>query len=150
MNNIIFLDIDGVLNTYSLIREFGLDYIDNGMVKILKYIVENTNARIVISSTWRLKHDDLMMVKSNLFLENLSYIDRTPFLPNDERCDEIENWLYKNIDNYDNFIILDDDPDASGEKFDKHFFQTDPEVGLTYEIAKKAIDFLNVDLQREC
>lgn len=150
MNNIIFLDIDGVLNNYSLIREFGLDYIDNGMVKLLKYIVENTNSRIVLSSTWRLKQYDLALVESNLRLENLKYIDITPFLLNDERCDEIESWLYRNLDNYDNFVILDDDPDASGEKFINHFFQTDPDVGLTYDIAKKAVDFLNLDLQRSC
>lgn len=50
---VIFLDIDGVLNVYCESRdEFGCcfhkHFEDN-----LRYIIDNTNAKIVISSTWK-------------------------------------------------------------------------------------------------
>lgn len=147
MNNIIFLDIDGVLNNYSLIRNYGLDYIDNEMVKILKHIVENTNSKIVLSSTWRLKTKDKLLVESNLALEGMNFIDCTRVRSFDDRCDEINDWLIANKETVSNFIILDDDPDASNDSLSKHFFQTDGDIGLTNEIAQQAINFLNLGLQ---
>ena len=147
MNNIIFLDIDGVLNNYSLIRNYGLDYIDNDMVKILKNIVNITNSKIVLSSTWRKKATDRLLVKSSLALEGMNFIDCTSVRSFDDRCDEINDWLIANKETVFNFIILDDDPDASNDNLSKHFFQTDGDIGLTNEIAQQAINFLNLGLQ---
>ena len=53
MDNIIFLDIDGVLNVYCESRDkygctFHQQFVDN-----LKYIIDSTGADIVITSTWR-------------------------------------------------------------------------------------------------
>lgn len=147
MNNIIFLDIDGVLNTFNLVRNYGFDYIDNDMVKILKNIVTRTNSKIVLSSTWRKKATDRVLVKSNLALEGLSFIDCTGIRSFDDRCDEINDWIIENKETISNFIILDDDPDASNDALSKHFFQTNGDIGLTNEIAQQAINFLNLDLQ---
>jgi len=49
--NIVFLDIDGVLN-----QNGSMDFppaLDTAKVGNLNLILENTNANIVISSTWR-------------------------------------------------------------------------------------------------
>jgi predicted mannosyl-3-phosphoglycerate phosphatase (HAD superfamily) len=48
---IIFLDIDGVLNNYNTLGE-GLNWESNA-VKILKRIIKETGAKVVLSSTWR-------------------------------------------------------------------------------------------------
>ncbi len=60
---IIFLDVDGVLNCHNTFKKQHEKYIKTGIweieielskVKLLKQIVDNTNAKIVLSSTWRL------------------------------------------------------------------------------------------------
>ena len=48
---IIFLDIDGVLNT-AFTRKRN-EHIDDFRVKLLSDIVQQTNAKIVLTSTWR-------------------------------------------------------------------------------------------------
>ena len=52
--NIIFLDIDGVLNNYDTKDRFrGFIGIDDKLVDILKEIVDRTDASIVLSSSWK-------------------------------------------------------------------------------------------------
>ena len=65
--NYLFLDIDGVLNT----GQYSNYLVDNGLcetdadgylfdpeaVKNLRYIIEKTDAKIIITSTWRLDGD---------------------------------------------------------------------------------------------
>ena len=51
---IIFLDIDGVLNCQkSQSKCGGLIGIDDKKVKVLRKIVESTNAKIVLCSSWK-------------------------------------------------------------------------------------------------
>ena len=55
---IIFLDIDGVLNSIGWVeRTKGTAYedkeIDPSKVRLLKQIIDKTDAKIVLSSTWR-------------------------------------------------------------------------------------------------
>lgn len=59
----LFLDFDGVLNTTSyakLLRKEGIDHYDEfgamfdpKTISNLKYIVDHTGCKIVLSSTWR-------------------------------------------------------------------------------------------------
>ena len=64
---IIFLDIDGVLNYQ------GSQLIDEDCLNNLKYIIEKTNAKIVLISTWKQSFDD------EIFSE-LSEKDKESFL----------------------------------------------------------------------
>lgn len=50
--NIIFLDIDGVLNSYAYYKETGND-LNLKSVDILCQIYHKFNCKIVLSSTWR-------------------------------------------------------------------------------------------------
>ena len=56
-DRIIFLDIDGVLNTKSYRENPDVDYyndfISDHNMRFLKHIVMATDAKIVLSSTWR-------------------------------------------------------------------------------------------------
>ena len=77
---VIFLDIDGVLNSFQTFREIYYEHeltgfrrvaIDIDKVKLLKEIVDNTGALIVLSSSWRtfgkMKKGKLVTKNQNLF-----------------------------------------------------------------------------------
>lgn len=147
---IIFLDLDGVLNVYPQGHdEFGAifhaHFVDN-----LKRIIDETGAKIVISSTWRmsgLSEMQRMWKERNLPGE---VIDVTPIM-NTERGEEIAEWLREN--QVDNFCILDDDDDMLFEQlnnFVKCSGNTDHEdhvdgggYGLTKKCAERTIEILN-------
>lgn len=121
---VIFLDIDGVLNSAAFMkaraknfntvnkeeRDRWLDMLDQEAVKLLNQAVEATNAKIVISSTWRILHS---VNKLTSFLKEKDFIgkiiDATPRFSGKPRGDEIQAWLDKN--QVDDFVIVDDDND---------------------------------------
>ena len=119
---IIFLDIDGVLNLIPQGHdEFG-GIFHSHFVNNLKRVIDETGAKIVISSTWR--HDGLQRMKDMWEKRNLpgDVIDITPdcnvlfkegsfnFLDEIDRGHEIEYWLVKHPE-VKNYVILDDDND---------------------------------------
>ncbi|MFW6246986.1 MAG: HAD domain-containing protein [bacterium] len=148
---VIFLDIDGVLCVIPTgFDEFGAlfhkRFEDN-----LKWIIEETNAKIVISSTWRLA--GLEEMKEMWKHRNLAgeVIDITPFGGMDNiRGDEIQVWSDNN--NTENYVIIDDDTDMWESQLN-NFVQTsnnsdhpdcvDIGYGLTRKCAEKAIKILN-------
>jgi len=137
---VIFLDVDGVLNTFDLTRSYGLDYIDDGMVRRLGMVVGQTGADIVLSSYWRLHPSDRSLVDAALKEYGMFVHDRTPSLSG-PRSREISHWLSSNED-ISTYAILDDD-DEAGIDMEGSFFQTDPNVGLTLDIAEMVVEHLN-------
>jgi len=131
---IIFLDIDGVLNNYNTVCE-GVHW-EPGLVKILKRIIAETKAKVVISSTWRRTEYYRNIIKNDM---KIDFIDVTPKLWK-KRGVEIQTWLDENP-GVEKFIILDDDSDMV--HLMPHLLQTDGEFGLTNEIADEAIKKLN-------
>lgn len=129
---IIFLDIDGVLNNYSTPGECLCWEPDS--VKILKRIIKETGAEIVLSSTWRKIERHCDIITDDM---QINYIGKTPSLYK-KRGIEIQAWLDEHPDiDVEKFIILDDDSDM--EHLMPHLLQTDGEFGLTNEIADEAI-----------
>jgi len=131
---IIFLDIDGVLNNYSTPGEC-LCW-ESSLVKILKRVIRETGAEIVLSSTWRKIERHCDIITDDM---QINYIGRTPSLYK-KRGIEIQAWLDDNP-GVEKFIILDDDSDMV--HLIPHLLQTDGEFGLTNEIADEAIEILN-------
>lgn len=147
---VIFLDIDGVLNVRTIeYDEYGAlfhpHFIDN-----LRTIIDKTNAKIVISSSWRfegLERMQAMWKDRNLPGE---VIDITPYLGNHTiRGYEIEEWLYKHTP--ENYVIIDDDSDMLQSQKNNfvctfknmnHSDYIDLGYGLTKECAEKAIKIL--------
>lgn len=122
--NIIFLDIDGVLNTgrnqdfqASIEGKSTFEHqfnFDDGCMKNLKELVDEFDAYIVISSSWRIEKDETYGTE---ILRNLKdydldnrIIDRTPSFST-IRGEEIKQWLINNKEKVDNFLILDDEDD---------------------------------------
>lgn len=151
--NIIFLDIDGVLDrTVEELQNDDLkieepeDMLSPQCIGCLKDIVDKTNAKIVVSSVWRLRYSpegfqQLFKNKSNIdcFLPVID-ITRKRSTANEIRGDLVNEWLSNN--EYENYVILDDDCDFYE---DQNFVWVGNEEGkglCNKEIQDKIFNFL--------
>lgn len=146
---IIFLDIDGVLNNMESLRfprtrittsKHSYSTAHPTCIKALNHLTAETDARLVISSTWRglgLKNLRLLFQEWGI---RGSVIGLTPDLGFVDRGIEIEAWLENNQPN-DAYVILDDGDDMASLK--QFLVQTDYEVGLTHNDALRAVAVLN-------
>jgi len=166
---IIFLDVDGVLNTNRYSKEqiqknngrFKFEMIfnfDPRAMENLKEIVDSTNAYIVISSTWRLGHDDEEDEYWTNLIKNLKEYDLdkkvigiTPIIP--IRCDteimqvtrgdEIMRWLNENSNKkIEKFAIIDDENLIKGP-LKNYLVRCNSYYGITKGTKKKVIDLLS-------
>lgn len=140
---IIFCDVDGVLNNANLLREGGIDTIADSLLAILKKIIISTDAKIVLSSTWRINPDNRRLVREAFARHDMDFIDCTVDLWREDRSIEILEWLHRNPQ-VEKFAVLDDDPDAGTNGLHDSFFKTSFDVGLTEDIANKIILHLNI------
>lgn len=119
---VLFLDIDGVLNNNHTLERFeGALGIDPAMVKSLKFILYQTKAKVVLSSTWRLYPSAKAEVER--VLAPYEVIDVTP--DNNgltSRGTEIQQWLDAHPE-VERYAILDDNEDFL-EHQKPNFFQT--------------------------
>lgn len=110
---VIFLDIDGVLNSDEYFDKIegqnihGIEKdIDVETIKLLKKAIEETGAKVVLSSSWRYRKraQDL---KQLMFECGVTVHSSTPYLEN-VRGEEIKQWLKEHPDTED-FVLLDDE-----------------------------------------
>lgn len=153
--NVIFLDIDGVLNedTTPTRTRSRFIFIDQDKLLRLKQIVEATGAKIVLSSTWRYDRDDPKYNGDFLELQEAFHnvgLDFYSFTPVDaigiRRGMEIKAWLglHPEVDRY---IILDDELfDFEERRLLPRLIKTEfRDGGLTEELAQEAIELLKED-----
>lgn len=151
---VLFLDIDGVLNTsntFQLRSQGGLlippceDPLELPCLNELDRILDTVpDTKIVVSSSWRIirKLDQLKEIFRKANFKNFEkIIDVTPIL-SERRGHEIQKWLNKNplVEQY---AIVDDDNDmldSHQSRFIKTWFH---HGGLTKDCADKIIDVLN-------
>lgn len=120
---IIFLDVDGVLNSHSFprkmfneegVRVFEEDILDKRAIACLKQIVNaTTDAMIVLTSTWRKFPNSRARLVQQLAEYELFIHSDTP-CTGKKRGDDISAWfnLHKDIP-IESYIILDDDSDMN-------------------------------------
>lgn len=141
---VIFLDIDGVMNSCfsktSTVHE-NLAFDPNCVAHLYK-IIAATDAKVVLSSSWRI--GETIETISNRVLSHYGLdkylIGMTPF--QDFECtrgEEIKQWLSKN--SCDSFVILDDDNDMGS--YTPYLVRTKTKYGLQAYHVQKAIDILN-------
>lgn len=143
---IIFLDIDGVLNNHTTLIPWGFD---NECIKYFNWILQKTDAKIIISSAWRyliidgqmtLKGFETMMRTHGINCLNrvigLTTLDDIIF----EREDQIKLWISVKKESIEKFIIIDDCWEFPTYK--NNFVHTDGYYGLTFKDAEKAIQIL--------
>lgn len=136
---ILFLDIDGVVNSRRTALAFGgypHDFSPAGMARfdpvaiaMVRRLCRETKTSIVLSSTWRL-HFTVAEVAAGL---DLPVIDHTPNSPAgyDGRGHEIAAWLAAHPE-VDSYAIVDDQAVMLPEQA-AHFGQTDEACGLSLD-----------------
>ncbi len=160
---IIFLDINGVLKTgiyaihyFEVCKHFGLSrkdgkdlrhglrdefgsHFDPRPVQLLEYIIKETGAKIVISSTWRHSGEEQMKLMWEMRSLPGEVIGITKHL-NTDRGEEIAEYLREN--ETDAYVIIDDHRDMLPEQIN-NFVKVDGEYGITLKDAEKIISILN-------
>jgi len=136
---IIFLDVDGVLN--SVQDRFSWTIESDKHLILLACIVRRTNAKIVVSSSWR-NCSLLDTLKKRLNDFSMSIYDKTCCSEHGIRGLEIKEWL-DNHNDIESFVILDDEAFDIKEHFPNNFVQTSMKVGLQKEDAEKCIAILS-------
>jgi hypothetical protein len=176
---VIFLDIDGVMNgsdeIVDLIKNHGKNGIEatfptDAKCKLLKQLVDETEAKIVLSSTWRLHSSGLRDLKVTFEPHNLKLFDRTchqvpasrfegtkysSIVPLQmykyhehsesvigDRGAEIASWLLDHPD-VESFVILDDEAYDICPWFPQNLVKTNTKIGLLEDHIKKAKEILN-------
>ena len=149
---VLFLDIDGVLNSRSYVERASWDpplgsrddlhILDPAAIALLNTVLAATGAVVVISSSWRVTYalDAFQsMFEQRGFTGRV--VDVTPQLPGRQRSREIAAWL-EATPNVVTFAIVDDIDDA-GVGYAEQFVQTTFESGLTPYHARELARILN-------
>jgi hypothetical protein len=142
---IIFLDIDGVITS----ARTGWYNWDIYGINFLRWVCKNSDAKIVISSTWRFNHNKEFF--QTIFGEYLHNDYMTPDLVKFEkgiylsssRGNEIKFWLDQHEGLIEKYLILDDDGDMLEEQL-PYFIQTEPMDGLLFEHMMKIRDHFSI------
>jgi hypothetical protein len=169
---IIFLDMDGVLNSHehfmregSTMSEWPKGHVDVNAVKRLNQIIARTEAKVVISSTWR-KFLDFEQMQAVLnehgfegevvgetpdfnrpeYQQELANLEHPPRFPHRfERGHEISYWLKKcPIDVY-SYVVLDDSVDMATVRH-RHV-HTNFNVGLSEHDVEAAVSHLETGIR---
>ena len=157
ITNIIFLDVDGPLNTdKNKSNQFRLGLsISSYKIKLPKEQISNLklitdvidNTKLVLSSKWRLggsPSEARLNLERQLYAYGLDIYSETPFC-NFERGIEINTWLndFKNIHGYKPpYIILDDYIDNIINYHKGHIVYCDSRFGLTDKEVNISINLL--------
>ena len=125
-------------------------------MKVLNHIIDKTDAKIVISSTWR-KGRTLEQLREIFTKVGFTgeIIDKTPSLFYSEKSGctnsvprgcEIEEWMrskYGYLESVNiKYVILDDDSDMLLSQRE-NYFRVDGYCGITPNLAYRVINFLN-------
>ncbi len=151
---VIFLDIDGVLNsnfwndTHKREISDGT-LIDEDKVMMLGQLIRNTNATVILHSGWRFWFDrDVkplrreaerlieMFEKEDIKIDGVTPDHTTEEIRKSKKfslvkASEILAWISQH-DNIENWIVIDD-LDLHNEEVRKHQIFTDAKIGLTVE-----------------
>ncbi len=163
MGNVIFLDIDGVLNSNfwneGHQREISDGkYIDTEKVKLLSELVKEAEAAIILHSGWRFWFDENVeptrpeaeYLTSLLRNEGMVVAGMTPDLTTEEikrtkkfskvKAEEILMWL-NNHPETESWVVLDD-LELHNDDIASRQVMTDPEQGLTEDDVEQALRIL--------
>lgn len=159
MSKVLFLDIDGVLNSNFWNDSHKAEIsdgtlIDEEKIKLLASLVKETDSEIILHSGWRFWFDTelkplcteanklvQLLEKENLYISGV-----TPDLTTEEirktkkfslvKADEILLWI--NLHNSVTEWVVLDDLDLHNEQIRRHQVKTDPTIGLNLENVKQA------------
>lgn len=143
---VLFLDIDGVLNSSRTLLAYGsyphgldreqMQRFDAVAIKLVQRLCRLTQAKVVVSSSWRLgrKFEDFLVF-------GLPIYGRTPIYTEDHRGKEIAAWLSEHPE-VSRYAIVDDSKSEILPEQKDWFVQTDPQNGFMYEHYWRLYDLL--------
>lgn len=152
--NIVFLDIDGVIAPYIRLDEYRTtchDIVDGGVlmfdpfcVERLNTLCDETNASIVVSSSWRFYLKSLNQMQEMLSAQGITadVVGMTETETGSmERGDEVLAYVESLDDTIDGWVILDD------ARYDwvgcqDHLVMTDPKTGISDDDVASAIGIM--------
>lgn len=157
---IIFLDFDGVLNSdeyfesstyWNDYHAIGASYtkLDPSRIDLLNKLVKKSEAKVVVSSAWRIGND---IEELNFILKNrgakFEIVDRTPIRAYDPgslsappRGTEIQEYINSICIKPEGIVILDDYADMV--HLVPYLVQTDSRTGLTEKDVTRALKILD-------
>lgn len=162
MPNVLFLDIDGVLNSHQWFekrikshgdeddtrRQHDLSMLCPDLVGYLNDFLNECPCKVILSSTWR-RNTHIDEMTELLKLKGFDHkIEGATPIHNDRwslRGNEIREWIRTHVDNdaeFNRYVIFDDDSDMLLWQKD-NFFKIDSFTGLTPSICWRAKHFLN-------
>lgn len=158
---IIFLDIDGVLLPFDYRPPAGLLFPDRTMQALSDILVAIPDAKLVLSSTWRVRQEYIRSILEELNrfgfeyggpLLSVNFYDVTNVHRHSTRQEEIYQWLVEHDTStiaVKAWVALDDEDLVQGDEnaahasvFQGHAVLTDSHVGLTDRDAQTAITLL--------
>ena len=147
------LDIDGVLLPFPKDKDGGSELFPSSTLEPLKSLLEETRAKLVLSSTWRVRKDFIQDIVDSIKafgIEFEGFFDITDPNMHSERQWEIERWLSKEGNKkYDKIIwlALDDEELLEGDVnqkfkriFEGHVVKTQSHKGLTMDDVNYALE----------
>jgi hypothetical protein len=114
---------------------------DHRLVKRLLQLCEHTEAKVVLSSTWR--YDPVGLLAARHF--QIPFIDVIPDMPGEARHKEIMAWLASH-DDVSRYAVIDDEDD---ELDTLPLFQPSASTGLTEEIVRGVADYLDGNTEKD-
>lgn len=162
---IIFLDIDGVLNTPAAWIGYGeRRYFDPTAVALLRRLIEETGAKVVVSSVWRkgsdyLRMSDLLAIggvgsgvlfyqtpaEGQKHWEVSQQAWRTDPGHDNPRGDKIKEWIETYGSDVTHYVIIDDDRDMLPEQME-HFVHVDGHAGFSFRDFERARKVLGCEV----
>lgn len=144
--NVVFLDIDGVLNRYCD------DNFENFYPELMDLVnqLAHPDVKFVLSSSWRYSHS---LIEMREVLAEYGFkgdlIDTTPILPKSfrsyfSRGQEIEMWLNSHKGEYNSYVILDD-ANMECPGVEDNWIKVQSRAGLTQDLVDRAKVMLGVD-----
>lgn len=167
----IFLDVDGVINCDTTEETInGWCFVEDRLIQIVRYIMDNTCARVVLSSSWRSGYYGMRygadesdeswgIAEYQALVERCGqngvwFFSHTVWPESSNRGAEIQAWIEdqneseQDVYHVTSFVILDDyDMDIS-RYFPDNFVKTNPAVGITIDDAEKAIEILGKEKRK--
>lgn len=168
MRKIVFLDIDGVLNSNFWNENHQREIsdgtlIDESKIKLLCKLINDTDARIILHSGWKYWFDSdlrplrreaenlrVLLEKEGLLISGVTPDHATEEIKKSKRfslvkAGEILAWLEQHND-VDEWVVLDD-LDLHNAVIEMHQVRTDQRIGLTDENVERAKRVLQNDYE---
>lgn len=134
----IFLDIDGVLNTYNDFSKkpytLNKECVDN----FLQFIHKVNEPKIILTSSWRKgfekDYNECSPQIQKLIDKGINIFDKTAISPNKDRAAEINYYLRRH--EKDDYIVIDDDINEYKSQIN-NLYLTDYKKGFSKKDIKK-------------